>query len=87
MIKTDTYDFAKPGVGAILVERGRIGSQASGYLATGAGKKGVLVGPGTGKAVAGLITEGSTKLPAAPWTSGGSQWPDMGRASGVPVTY
>lgn len=33
------------------------------YLATGAGKKGILLSPGLGKAVADLITEGSTDLP------------------------
>ena len=33
------------------------------YLATGAGKKGVLLSPGMGKAVAGLICHGETSLP------------------------
>ena len=33
------------------------------YLATGAGKKGILIAPGIGKAVADLILEGSTALP------------------------
>ena len=33
------------------------------HLATGAGKKGILLSPGLGKAVADLITEGSTDLP------------------------
>ena len=33
------------------------------YLATGAGKKGILLSPGLGKSVADLITEGSTGLP------------------------
>lgn len=32
------------------------------YLATGAGKKGILISPGMGKATADLITQGSTKL-------------------------
>lgn len=36
---------------------------ANAYLATGAGKKGILLSPGLGKAVADLITEGSTGLP------------------------
>ena len=33
------------------------------YLATGAGKKGILIAPGIGKSIADLITEGSTRLP------------------------
>ncbi|MCY4527737.1 MAG: FAD-binding oxidoreductase, partial [Chloroflexi bacterium] len=33
------------------------------YLATGAGKKGILISPGMGKAVADLITRGMTDLP------------------------
>ena len=33
------------------------------YLATGAGKKGILISPGMGKAVADLITQGATDLP------------------------
>ena len=33
------------------------------YLATGAGKKGILISPGMGKAVADLITSGATDLP------------------------
>ena len=33
------------------------------YLATGAGKKGILISPGMGKAVADLITTGRTELP------------------------
>ena len=32
------------------------------YLATGAGKKGILISPGMGKATADLITQGSTKF-------------------------
>ena len=32
------------------------------YLATGAGKKGILISPGIGKSVADLITQGSTEL-------------------------
>ena len=35
------------------------------YLATGAGKKGVLLSPGMGKATADLISQGSTTLPVA----------------------
>ncbi len=33
------------------------------YVATGAGKKGILIAPGIGKSIADLITEGSTRLP------------------------
>ena len=33
------------------------------YLATGAGKKGILISTGMGKAVADLITDGRTQLP------------------------
>ncbi len=33
------------------------------YLATGAGKKGILISPGMGKAVADIITKGATDLP------------------------
>ena len=38
------------------------------YLATGAGKKGILIAPGIGKAIADLITEGSTALPIGPFS-------------------
>ena len=37
------------------------------YLATGAGKKGVLLSPGMGKAVADLIVQGSTELSVGPF--------------------
>ena len=37
------------------------------YLATGAGKKGILLSPAMGKAVADLITEGVTGLSIAPF--------------------
>jgi glycine oxidase len=36
------------------------------YLATGAGKKGILLSPGMGKAMADLITRGSTSVPIGP---------------------
>jgi glycine/D-amino acid oxidase-like deaminating enzyme len=36
------------------------------YLATGAGKKGILLSPGMGKAVADLMTRGSTSLSVGP---------------------
>ncbi len=42
---------------------GRATGWDNAYLATGAGKKGVLLSPAMGKAVADLITEGSTELP------------------------
>ena len=38
------------------------------YLATGAGKKGILISPGMGKAVADLITTGETRLPIEPFS-------------------
>lgn len=38
------------------------------YLATGAGKNGILLSPGMGKAVADLITHGSTKIPIGPYS-------------------
>ena len=38
------------------------------YLATGAGKKGILLSPGLGKAVSDLITESSTELPVEEFT-------------------
>ena len=36
------------------------------YLATGAGRKGILAGPALGKATADLITAGATSLPIEP---------------------
>ncbi len=39
------------------------------YLATGAGKKGILLSPGLGKATADLVTEGSTDLPVGEFTA------------------
>jgi glycine/D-amino acid oxidase-like deaminating enzyme len=38
------------------------------YLATGGAKKGILLGPGMGQAIADLITTGHTALPVAPYT-------------------
>jgi glycine oxidase len=38
------------------------------YLATGAGKKGILLSPGIGKAVSDLIAHGTTTLPVDPFT-------------------
>ncbi|MCI0438950.1 MAG: FAD-binding oxidoreductase [Chloroflexi bacterium] len=40
------------------------------YLATGAGKKGILIAPGIGKAVAELATRGATDLPIADFSPG-----------------
>jgi len=37
------------------------------YLATGAGKKGILLSPGIGQAVADLMTQGETTLPIGPF--------------------
>lgn len=39
------------------------------YLATGAGKKGILISPGIGKATADLIAIGSTSLPISPFAA------------------
>ncbi len=36
------------------------------YLTTGAGKKGILLSPGMGKATADLITQGATSLSIGP---------------------
>lgn len=38
------------------------------YLATGAGKKGILLSPGIGKAVSDLVARGTTTLPVDPFT-------------------
>ena len=37
------------------------------YLATGSGKKGILISPGMGRAIADLITQGITDLPIGPF--------------------
>ena len=42
---------------------GRAPGWDNAYLATGAGKKGILLSPGMGKAVADLISTGATELP------------------------
>lgn len=44
---------------------GKAPGWANVYLATGAGKKGILISPGMGKATADLISEGSTDLSVA----------------------
>lgn len=44
---------------------GRAPGWENAYLATGAGKKGVLLSPAMGKAVADLITDGTTQVPLA----------------------
>ena len=41
---------------------GRAPGWENAYLATGAGKKGILLSPAIGKAVAELITKGSTEI-------------------------
>ena len=38
------------------------------YLATAAGKKGILIGPAMGRAIADLITQGKTDLPIGPFS-------------------
>ena len=40
------------------------------YLATGAGKKGILISPGIGKAVADMISDGKTDLPIGAFAPG-----------------
>ncbi len=40
------------------------------YLATGAGKKGILIAPGIGKAIAELVTRGKTGLPVSHFSPG-----------------
>jgi glycine oxidase len=55
---------------------GRAPGWSNVYLATGAGKKGILISPGMGKAVADLITSGRTELPIGPFAPerfGGTQ--------------
>ena len=55
---------------------GRAPGWSNVYLATGAGKKGILISPGMGKAVADLITDGRTELPIGPFAPerfGGAQ--------------
>jgi glycine/D-amino acid oxidase-like deaminating enzyme len=40
------------------------------YLATGGGKKGILLSPGIGEAIADLITAGETPLPIGAYAPG-----------------
>ena len=47
---------------------GRVPGYANAWLATGAGKKGILLAPGFGKSVADLITGDETALPIANFT-------------------
>ena len=46
---------------------GRVPGWQGVYLATGAGKKGILYGPAMGRSVADLITRGKTSLPIEPF--------------------
>ena len=46
---------------------GRAPGWRNAWLATGAGKKGVLISPGMGRAVADLITAGCTDMPVGPF--------------------
>ena len=46
------------------------------YLATGAGKKGILLAPGIGKAIADLLTSGETTMPIAEFSPERFQGPD-----------
>ncbi len=45
---------------------GKVPGWQNAYLATGAGKKGILMSAGMGKAIADIITTGSTELPIEP---------------------
>ena len=44
---------------------GRAPGWDNAYLATGAGKKGILLAPAIGKTIADLITDGKTDLPVS----------------------
>jgi D-amino-acid dehydrogenase len=46
---------------------GRVPGWDNVYLATGAGKKGILLSPGIGKSVADLMTQGETSLSIGPF--------------------
>ena len=47
---------------------GRVSGWDNVYLATGAGKKGILLSPGIGKSVADLVTQGQTPLSIGPFS-------------------
>ena len=47
---------------------GRAPGWRNAWLATGAGKKGVLISPGMGRAVSDLITAGRTEMPVGPFS-------------------
>jgi glycine oxidase len=47
---------------------GRLPGWDNVYLATGAGKKGILLSPGIGKSVADLMTQGETSLSIGPFS-------------------
>ena len=49
---------------------GRAPGWNNAYLATGAGKKGILLSPAIGKTVADLIVEGKTDLPVSGFVPG-----------------
>ena len=51
-----------PGNNSWLPIIGRVPGWDNVYLATGAGKKGILLSPGIGKSVADLMTQGETRL-------------------------
>ena len=42
---------------------GRVPGWENAYIATGAGRKGIVLGPAMGKAVADLVTTGATEIP------------------------
>ena len=49
---------------------GRVPNWDNVYLATGAGKKGILLSPGIGKSTADLMTQGETKLSISAFNPG-----------------
>ena len=49
---------------------GRVPNMEGVYLATGAGRKGILLGPVMGGAIADLILQGNTELPVDPFDPG-----------------
>ena len=51
---------------------GRVPGWENVYVATGAGRKGILLGPAMGRAIADLVTRGETDLPIAPFDPGRS---------------
>jgi glycine/D-amino acid oxidase-like deaminating enzyme len=62
-----------------LLVLGRVPGLEHAYVATGAGRKGILFGPAMGRAIADLIVSGSAEIdltPSPPGASPGSPLPD-----------